>query len=472
MRNIDLPARWEPRDYQRPAWESWLNGVNRQLLVWHRRAGKDDINLRQHSVAAFNRVGTYWHMLPEYAQARKAIWDAVNPHTGTRRIDEAFPHEIRASTRDSDMFIRFINGSTWQVVGSDNFNALVGTPPVGLTCSEWALANPTAWGYLSPILAENNGWASFISTPRGPNHLKRMHDRFKNDPKWFVEVLSADKTGAITAEAIAEQRAEYESLFGKDIAEMLIEQEFYCSWAGASVGAILARAIDRAEKSGRISDDVVYDWDGAPVDVISDIGFWDTAAWWFVQRHMLGYRVIKYMGASGMDAGDWIEDIQKVFTETGWKLGRIYLPPDAKAKTFRAKKTSAQMFIEAFGIDHVGDVPPSKKADQVNAARTTVELCEFNETECADGLDGLRAWAFDFNDETKTFSREPKHDWASHPGDAFAYMCQVMELLPKPIPKPAPGRTLAIKAGPAYQSTMTMDDAWDTLAGAPNGRIR
>jgi hypothetical protein len=41
-------------------------------------------------------VGTYWHMLPEASQARKAIWDAVNPHTGKRRIDEAFPKESGA----------------------------------------------------------------------------------------------------------------------------------------------------------------------------------------------------------------------------------------------------------------------------------------------------------------------------------------------------------------------------------------
>ena len=60
-------------------------------------------------------------MLPEKEQARKALWDAVNPHTGRRRIDEVFPLELK-STRESDMMIRFINGSTWQIVGSDNYD--------------------------------------------------------------------------------------------------------------------------------------------------------------------------------------------------------------------------------------------------------------------------------------------------------------------------------------------------------------
>ena len=108
------------------------------------------------------RIGNYWHMLPEFAQGRKAIWMAVNPRTGKRRIDEAFPKEIRANTKDQEMMIEFLNGSIWQLVGSDSYDKLVGSPPIGIVFSEWALANPMAWAYLSPVLEENNGWAIFI----------------------------------------------------------------------------------------------------------------------------------------------------------------------------------------------------------------------------------------------------------------------------------------------------------------------
>ena len=72
-------------------------------------------------------------MLPLYNQCRKAIWNAINPGTGKKRIDEAFPHEIREKTLDNEMFIEFKNGSTWQLMGSDNYDALVGSPPIGLT---------------------------------------------------------------------------------------------------------------------------------------------------------------------------------------------------------------------------------------------------------------------------------------------------------------------------------------------------
>ena len=73
------------------------------------------------------RVGNYWHMLPEASQARKAVWDAINPHTGRRRIAEAFPASVRLGQREEDMKISLVNGSVWQLVGSDRFDALVGS---------------------------------------------------------------------------------------------------------------------------------------------------------------------------------------------------------------------------------------------------------------------------------------------------------------------------------------------------------
>lgn len=470
MPTIQLPANnWRPRWYQQPAWDAWENGIKRQLLIWHRRAGKDELNLNQHAVAAHLRIGTYWHMLPEYAQARKAIWDAVNPVTGRRRIDEAFPNELRASTRDNDMFIRFKSGSTWQVVGSDNFNALVGTPPVGITLSEWALANPTAWAYLSPILTENGGWASFITTPRGANHVKRMVDDFASDPDWFVQTLGVEQTGAVSEESIEHQRKEYRSLFGEEIADMLIEQEFNCSFAGASVGAILARAIDKLERAGHINDEVRYDPDGAQVIISSDIGFRDTTVWWFWQPYIGGYRVFDCMSGSGMDADDWIPELEERLNSHGIdskRLGKIYLPADARPKTFQSKHTSLERFASNFELRKMGVVPASKGADKVSASRLVISQAKFNKTACAAGLDGLRAWQFEWNDETRSFSRDPKHDWASHFGDAFAYGAQVLQGLAPPSKHPEERHT---EVGPG--NTLRLSDAWATARIGNDGRI-
>lgn len=84
------------------------------------------------------------------------------------------------------MMIHFKSGSTWQVAGSDNFNSLVGSPPVGVVFSKWPLAKPDAWDFIRPILAANGGWAVFLWTPRGRNHATRAFEARARDPEWFT----------------------------------------------------------------------------------------------------------------------------------------------------------------------------------------------------------------------------------------------------------------------------------------------
>ena len=93
---IRIPNNWQPRHYQRNVWRYLERGGKRAICIWHRRAGKDDVCLHWAASSMIDKPATYWHMLPAYSQGRKAIWTAVNPHMGKRRIDEAFPHELRA----------------------------------------------------------------------------------------------------------------------------------------------------------------------------------------------------------------------------------------------------------------------------------------------------------------------------------------------------------------------------------------
>ena len=140
------------------------------------------------------------------------------------------------------MFIRFQNGSTWQVIGSDNYDTLVGTPPAGIVFSEWARANPASWAYLAPILIENGGWSLFITTPVGRNHAKSMLDMAQaNQRGWFSEISTVVDTNAITLEAVEQQRLEYKALFGDDASDALIAQEYYCSFTAAVLGAFFGR---------------------------------------------------------------------------------------------------------------------------------------------------------------------------------------------------------------------------------------
>lgn len=462
--SFDIPAGgWEPREYQKAAWESWLDGCNRQLLIWHRRAGKDEINLHMHAVAAFNRPGTYWHMLPEYAQARKAIWNAVNPHTGKRRIDEAFPAHFRANTNEQEMFIRFVNGATWQVVGSDNYNSLVGTPPVGITFSEWALANPSAWAYLAPILAENGGWASFITTPRGNNHVKSMLDGLASDPKWFAQILRASDTGAVSDEVLEDQRKTYAAIFGEEMADLLIEQEYECSFAGAMVGAIWGLEVNRAETEGRIRP-VEIDRT-RPVLTAWDLGKAENNPIWCFQVVHEEIRVVDFYLPAEDDLNTWIEWLN----EQGYR-GTDHVPHDIMATDWGSDLTRLAV------LRNKGRKPKRiarvSLADGIHAGREVLKRAVFHGGDderakrVAHGLDGLRAYRREWDDERKTFRANPVKDWAEHIGSAWRYLgLAVKAEKPPTLDKPKPKSPVySVGDGGLVVANVSMVEAVEALA--------
>lgn len=375
-------------------------------------------------------------MLPEAAQARKAIWSAVNPHTGKLRIDEAFPPAIRESTNNTEMMIRFKNGSSWQVVGSDNFNSLVGSAPAGIVYSEWALANPTARAYLRPILLENGGWQLFITTSRGRNHAYTTLKAAERTPGSFAQILRASDTGVFTPEQLEAERLAYMAEFGDDYGLAKFEQEYECSFDAANLGAILAKAVTQAERDGRVGDHVEYDPNGAPIEISCDLGRHDTATWWFWQPVVGGYHLIDYDGGWGIDADEWCARLERKLEQyehatEEHSLGRFWMPHDARAKTFGAKRSAEETFARKFGWDKVRIVRKTSIADRINAARVLTPKVAFN-SRCERGMDGLRSWSYKYNEETKTFSSEPLHDWASHDGDGYSYGCQVMQEVKPP----------------------------------------
>lgn len=242
---ISLPNNWVPMPHQEELYHTIVNGTKRRALcVWHRRAGKDSVLINATAVAAHREVGLYYYFAPTQTHARKIIWDNIDKK-GRRVIEQAFPRELRASTNDQAMRIVCKNGSIFQLVGSDNYDSIVGTNPRGMVFSEWAIADkPQAWDYFRPILAENGGWAAFISTPRGMNHYYALYKQVQANDAWHVSRLTVDDTNVITHEMIQAER-------DSGMSEMQIQQEFYCSFAQANEdcvfdGDILAQCMARA----------------------------------------------------------------------------------------------------------------------------------------------------------------------------------------------------------------------------------
>jgi hypothetical protein len=137
--------------------------------------------------------------------------------------------------------------------------------------------------FLVPHIAEGNGWALFITTPRGRNHVRSMLEMARKNPAWFAEVLTVDDTHQVTYEQIEEARTEYISLYGKEAADALIQQEYWCSFEAAILGAYYGKELSIAEQSGRIT--VVEHDATCPVHTAWDLGVDDAMAiWWFAAR--------------------------------------------------------------------------------------------------------------------------------------------------------------------------------------------
>lgn len=351
-------------------------------------------------------------MLPEYAQARKAIWDAVNPHTGRRRIDEAFPKEIRESTNEQGMFIRFKNGSTWQVVGSDSYNSLVGSPPVGLVFSEWALADPAVWAYLRPILLENGGWALFIYTSRGKNHGYKTWLLSQSEPGWFGVRQTALDTGVFTPEQLASERREFISDYGDEDGESLFEQEYYCSFDAAVIGSYYGRLLARLDREKRITA-VPHD-PNHPVYTGWDLGLDDSTAIWFAQIVGREIRIIDHYEVRNQGLVDTGRHLLKL----PYAYAEHYAPHDIDTRELTTAETRKQV-LENIGIKPMRAGSKLPVADGINAVRNLLPRCVFDETKCAKGLNALRQYRVDWDDRAKTARKTPKHDWSSHSADGF-----------------------------------------------------
>ena len=418
MRRVQIPNGWRPRAYQRAAWGALESGCKRVLPLWHRRAGKDEIALHWTAVQCVLHPANYWHMLPKQDQARKAIWDAVNPHTGKRRIDEVFPPEVRDRTRDDLMSIRFRSGAYWQVLGSDNVDSLVGSPPKGVVFSEWALADPRAWALIEPILEENGGWAIFPTTPRGRNHAARMFESFKSEGHWFVERLPASETTVFTPAQLDGIRKGLVAQYGMAVGKALFRQEYECSFEAPVLGAFYAEWLDDLEDRGGVCA-VPFDPEGGPVHVSFDLGVGDQTALWFAQQVGREVHLLDYHAAMGRGMDHYVEEIRSRFRPH--QIGRLILPHDAKHRE-KLSGRSVQEYLQQQGFEtQVVPRPPTGDAlmQEIQAVRRFLPRCVFDRDKCDVGLNALRNYRAEYDDERQVIAGRPVHDWASHGADSF-----------------------------------------------------
>jgi hypothetical protein len=409
---IIIPHNYTPRPYQLGLWSAMIdNKKKRAIYVWHRRAGKDLLALNRILYSAmFEAVGTYWHIFPSYAQGAKSVWQETNSE-GRKYIDY-IPQELIAKKNEKELKITLKNGSIYQIVGSDNPDSLRGAGIKGAVFSEYAEQDPRAWGTIQPMLLENNGWAMFNFTPKGQNHAYELYKMAQKMPDvWHSEIKTAEETGVFTQEQLEQVKAEILSE-GKTLD--FFNQEFLCSFNNPIEGAYYSKIIDDLEKQEKIGK---YEWERQlPVYTFWDLGVGDATTIWFAQFIGKEIRIIDYIEDNNRGLDSYIKEVK----DKTYIYEQHYAPHDIQIREFTNGKSRIETALE-LGLRFL-IAPKLSIDDGINAVRSILPKCFFNEATTRRGLLTLKNYKKDFDNKNNTFKLQPKHDWASHGADAFRYL--------------------------------------------------
>lgn len=409
---ITIPHNYTPYDHQWNLWEYFQQDKPglRGVAVWHRRAGKDVSGINLLGSKAMQRKGLYWHLFPTYEQGRKIAWDGMTSD-GDRFID-TFPPELVESVNHTHMKVHLKGGSIYQIVGADDPNRVVGTNPVGVILSEWSLMNPKIWEFIEPILLANGGWALFVYTPRGRNHGYTMYESAKNDPEWYCERLTINDTRKPNGEPLISEE-QIEEIRRKGRPEEIIQQEYYCSFDAALVGAYYGESLNRAEKENRIRK-VPYD-PFAQVHTCWDLGMDDEMSIWFFQEVGTELHWINYYSNSGEGLAHYIGYLKSLPYMGNY--GGHWAPHDIKVREIGTGKSRWETALR-MGVRF--DICPKLSVmDGIEAGRQVIPISFFDEENCKEGLRALREYTKDYDEKKGIYRNKPLHNWASHAADSF-----------------------------------------------------
>lgn len=416
-RTVTIPRDFTPRPYQLNLLRAMDSGIRHAIICWHRRSGKDLVCLNYLIKRMVERKGLYYILFPTFNQGRKVLWDGVT-NTGARFL-EAFPEEYLASKpNETEMQITGRNGSIFQIIGTDDYNKIMGTNPCGLIYSEFMLQDPKARAFIMPILAANAGWEILNFTPRGANnHATELFEKAVVSPQdWFAETLTIDDTQDERGQPIVSEAELARIRRDQEMTEEEIQQEFYVNFIGALEGLIYGNEMARADAEGRIGK--------APFDAMLDVETWwdfgrdDANAIWFVQRHRKERRFIDYYEERFKDlphfvkvCRDWAQDHRAVFSGhyTGW---------DAVVHD-HAGKTRIQAALDLKLRPAFTAAKKRNPMECIDAVRRVFPSYYFDAHQCRDGIKALRAYKREWDVERRTHKNEPVHNWASHAADAL-----------------------------------------------------
>ena len=380
-------------------------------VVAHRRAGKTVaaiMDLIDAALECKKQDPRFAYIAPYYAQAKDVVWSYVKQYAG------GIPG---VTTNESELRVDFPNGARLRLYGADNYDRLRGIYLDGVVLDEFADQPPQAWReVIRPALADRQGWALFIGTPKGRNAFYDVYQRALESDDWFAMKLKASETGLVAQTELDAMRSQ--------MSANEYEREMECDFDAAIEGAYYADGLRLADTSGRIGN--VSADPLMTLRAYCDIGGpgakADAFSMWVCQFVGRSIQVLDYYEAQGQPLAEHVAWLRA----NGYEKAHIYLPHDGLTESgpnpgsFQSAFDSAGFTAET--LRNAGSGNTGAKTARIEAVRRRLPLCWFNDKPTKAGRDALMAY-HEKRDEKRGIGLGPNHDWASHGADAFGLMC-------------------------------------------------
>ena len=417
------------------------------VIVAHRRCGKTlgcILDLIYRAISEGKEDGRYAYVAPYYSQAKNIAWDYL----------QRYSQPVLAKANQSELWVELVNGARIRLFGADNPDALRGLYLDGIVLDEYADMRPRIWGeIIRPLLSDRLGWAVFIGTPKGHNGFWELYSAAVNKDDWYVKTLRASVTGLIPDSELADA--------AKSMTQDQYLQEFECDFESAIVGAYYGKEMRLLTDQGRITK-VEYDC-MYKVNTAWDLGYTDsTSIWWYQVIHG-EIRVLEHHSSNGQSVPFYTGLIQS----KDYDYGIHWLPHDARAKTLSSggksiiEQLSAKIPLESMKI-----VPNLSLQDGIQASRMALQRAWFDGDKCMEGIECLRQYQREYDEDKKVFRDRPRHDWTSHSADAWRY-CSIAWREEEKVAS----KDDSIKGLFVGQTDVSLNDLWKQKQRTTGGRI-
>jgi hypothetical protein len=377
----------------------------------------------------------FGYIAPYRSQAKSVVWDYL----------KNFAQPIIADSNEAELTVTLMNGAKIKLFGADNADAMRGLGFDGCFLDEYGDFRPSIWGNIvRPALSDKMGWCVFGGTPKGKNQFWNIYETARLNPaEWFLLRLPASSSGLLPPSELKAARAQ--------LTEDQYLQEMETSFEASILGSFYGTELREAEEQGRITNIAVDPV--VPVHTAWDLGYRDDTAIWWYQVVRGEIHVIDFYSVSGAN----IEELAQVITDRGYRYGKHYLPHDAKAKTLASGgKSIIEQLAQYLGLGTLSIVPDLSVQDGIQAVRQMLPRVWFD-NKCYEGVEALKQYQREYDEDKKAFRQTPRHDWTSHPADAFRMMA--ISWKNEPVIK-APDREKPLMVGP--MNTVTLNDMWST----------